>query len=89
MQARSAVDIPIRQKSLTAYICVSTLFSFLWLYHVNLVSLSAFSHVTLVAVFHLFQSVPIDWIPASGVTIVDDIPQPDQNGHIPGRNLFG
>ncbi|XP_064634800.1 RNA ligase 1-like [Lineus longissimus] len=31
-----------------------------------------------------FKAVPIDWIPATGVDIVNDIPQPDQNGHIPG-----
>ena len=32
----------------------------------------------------LFQDVPEYWIPASGVPIEDGLPQPDENGHIPG-----
>ena len=31
-----------------------------------------------------FKDVPEYWIPASGVPIEDGLPQPDENGHIPG-----
>lgn len=31
-----------------------------------------------------FKDVPEHWIPALGVPVIDGIPQPDDNGHIPG-----
>ena len=31
-----------------------------------------------------FQEVPATWIPASGVDVVDGVPQPDKLGHTPG-----
>ncbi|KAK2158165.1 hypothetical protein LSH36_175g01034 [Paralvinella palmiformis] len=31
-----------------------------------------------------FKTKPAEWIPASGVKLVDGVPQPDDNGHIPG-----
>ena len=31
-----------------------------------------------------FKETPSNWIPASGVTVVDDNPQPDEHGHTPG-----
>ena len=31
-----------------------------------------------------FKDVPVVWIPADGVEIVNGVPQPDKNGHIPG-----
>ncbi|XP_052066826.1 uncharacterized protein C12orf29 homolog [Mytilus californianus] len=31
-----------------------------------------------------FKEVPENWIPSSGVPLIDGLPQPDENGHIPG-----
>ena len=31
-----------------------------------------------------FKDVPCTWIPANGVQVVEGVPQPDKNGHIPG-----